>query len=518
MAADAANQVVVCRVPFADYNAYAEIPCWFAQEGFAAFGGLITFENALNVEAQIFVDSGNTEVGVRITPIVTPESGVSSWNDLEDKPFYEEVTPGINLEIPTGANYVEASFTTTGAEPMTIPIKLYRAGGVYTTEQLVGATATLDIGETNPYSKALDSESFLEIEQDGETVGYLVAGEGAYAFIVLADNTVFNTSLDVFDMTVSLTSDNIPTAGTYLINAVIGADETTCTSITKAATTEVHKLNSKFYDGGASSWNDLTDKPFYETVTAAGYNFEINLDDPNYVSGYFNINADVPAKFYRVGDPLTAAQLVGAMGTLNSIGEEHSHVIESNYIEEITDNGDTVGLFVVGEMPYCLVINNANTTIDIDVTNDRPFGCSGTFAQAGTYLLWLDLSALQEGASAYSVSLIKEAESTVTQLPDKYYKAPFIVEITGTTENNITTYSANATYSEILATLQAERSVYATFTSSNFNTIIIQAKALIPGAINFSTMAYVGSSIYAIKIEINDQDEVSANVTTFGSA
>ena len=125
---------------------------------------------------------------------------------------------------------------------------------------------------------------------------------------------------------------------------------------------------------------------------------------------------------------------------------------------------------------------------------------------------------MQEGASAYSVSLIKETETTVTQLPDKYYKAPLIVEITETTENNTTTYSANATYSEILATLQAERPVYAMVTNSNFDTIIIQAKALISGAINFSTMAYVGSSIYAIKIEINDQDEVSMNVTTFGSA
>ena len=339
VAADAANQVVVCRVPFADYNAYAEIPCWFAQEGFAAFGGLITFENALNVEAQIFVDSGNTEVGVRITPIVAPESGITSWNDLEDKPFYEEVTPGINLEMPDGGNYVEASFTVTGEEPMTIPLKLYRAGGVYTPEQLVGATVTLDIGEADPESVVIEADSFLAIEQDGETVGYVAVDGGIHSFIVLADNMVFNTSLNVPGMIATLTSDNIPTAGTYLVNAIMGEDEFTCISITKAATTEVHKLDSKFYDGGVSSWNDLTDKPFYETVTAAGYDYEINLDDPNYVSGYFDINADVPAKFYRVGDPLTAAQLIGAMGTVTNGNEENSHIIESNYIEEIEDNG-----------------------------------------------------------------------------------------------------------------------------------------------------------------------------------
>ena len=69
VAADEDNQVVVCKVPFEDYNASAEIPCWFAQEGFAAFGGLIAFENPLYVEAQIFADGSGTEVSVRATPI-----------------------------------------------------------------------------------------------------------------------------------------------------------------------------------------------------------------------------------------------------------------------------------------------------------------------------------------------------------------------------------------------------------------------------------------------------------------
>lgn len=471
-----------------------------------------------------YIDMGNFFAGAYfIIPSITKDGvtvihkldekfyngGVSSWNDLTDKPFYEEVTPGINLEMPDGASYVEASFTTTGAEPMTIPMKLYRAGGVYTTEQLVGATATLDIGETNPYSKALDSESFLEIEQDGETVGYLVAGEGAYAFIVLADNTVFNTSLDVFDMTDSLTSDNIPTAGTYLINAVIGADETTCTSITKAATTKVHKLDAKFYDGGASSWNDLNDRPFYETVTAAGYNFEIDLDDPNYVSGYFDIgeDEDVPAKFYRVGDPLTAAQLLGATGTVNLGGENNSKDIKSDYIEEIEDNGDTVGLFVAGDMPYCLVINNANTTIDVDATNDRPFGCSGTFTQAGTYLFWIDLSTMEEGASAYAVSLVKEPEATITPLPDKYYKAPLIVEITG---SNQTGYESNKTFNEIVAAVQAGRNIIAYIETAN-GYFVGYPSGFAASGLEIIGETYNNGYKLGVSIQIDSSDGVTAN-------
>ena len=277
------------------------------------------------------------------------------------------------------------------------------------------------------------------------------------------------------------------------------------------------QLSRSEISGGSSgsvSWDNVTNKPFYETVTEQGYNYEIDLSS-NYVSGYFNIGDNIPCRFYRVGDSLTASQLLGAVGEIDNGEEVETHIIESNYIDEIEDNGDTVGLFVAGDMPYCLVVNNANTTINYTGSN---FGCSGTFASAGTYLFWLDLSSLYgEGTAVYNPSFVKANETSVVQLPDKFYKAPFIVEITSTTENNITTYSANATYSEILALLQAERPVYA---SINYNSgvLMVQAKALISSTINFSTMAYIGSYIYAVKIEINDQDEVSANLTVFGSA
>ena len=186
------------------------------------------------------------------------------------------------------------------------------------------------------------------------------------------------------------TSDNLATAIRSIPQS--GGGGTSLPSVTTDDNGKVLKVSSGAWNKGYQSWNDLTDRPFYETVTSQGYNFEIDLDDPNYVSGYFNIGADVPCKFYRVGDPLTAAQLEGAVATFETMGDRASNTILSNYIDEVEDNGNTVGLFVAGDMPYALVVNNANTTIDVDATNDRPFGCSGTFTQAGTYLVWLDLS------------------------------------------------------------------------------------------------------------------------------
>lgn len=104
VAADAAGQIVVCKVPFEDYNASAEIPCWFAQEGFAAFEGLITFDNALIVEAQIFADGSGTEVSVRITPIPTSSNAPlivtltydSSTSNLVGDKTYKEVYDAVD--------------------------------------------------------------------------------------------------------------------------------------------------------------------------------------------------------------------------------------------------------------------------------------------------------------------------------------------------------------------------------------------------------------------------------------
>ena len=271
--------------------------------------------------------------------------------------------------------------------------------------------------------------------------------------------------------------------------------------------------------GGVTSWNDLTDRPFYETVTAAGYNYEIDLDDPNYVSGYFNIGEDVPAKFYRVGDPLTAVQLLGAVGAVDNGETTETHVIESNYIEEITDNGDTVGLFVAGDMPYCLVINNANTTIDYTGT---VFGCSGTFATAGTYLFWLDLSVMEEGATAYNPSLVKADEAVVTQLPDKFYKAPFIVTA-DLDLTNLSVSNVSKSFDEIYAAITSGRVVSLTLQfNDGYHDIAIP---MLPSQvvsndgngfqITFAVTApfsFGGSvNVYTLRVSIGSNDTVSSS-------
>ena len=466
--------------------------------------------------------SGNTFQGdewqLSRSEISGGSSGSVNWDNVTNKPFYEStIGAAYDYTLDTTGAQVTATFDFDG-NGTTLQYLLYRVGDVLNEAQVEGAIATIQttIGSN---STEVNNEKMYDLtDSGGNNVGFCATGD---TDLPMPLGVIINDANTSVDCTVNnhAFSATFTESGTYfavidLSSLLGGTFNVEISELTKVATTEVHKLDSKFYNGGVSSWNDLTDRPFYETVTEQGYNYEIDLSG-NYVSGYFNIGDNIPCRFYRVGDSLTASQLLGAVGEIDNGEEVETHIIESNYIDEIEDNGDTVGLFVAGDMPYCLVINNANTTINYTGSN---FGCSGTFASAGTYLFWLDLSSLYgEGTAVYNPSFVKANETSVVQLPDNFYKAPFIVEITQTTENNIETYSANATYSEILAALQAERPVYANI-NFNLGVLLVQAKALISGTINFSTMAYVENYIYAVKFEINNQDEVSANLTVFGSA
>ena len=262
---------------------------------------------------------------------------------------------------------------------------------------------------------------------------------------------------------------------------------------------------------GTASWNDVTNKPFYETVIDPGFNYLIDLSQ-DYVSGYLDFGAEVPCKFYRVGDVLTASQLEGATGSLNNGVEIEYGTIQSSHIDEIEENGETIGLFVASDMPFALVINNDNTTLNYSGSS---FACSGTFASAGTYLFWIDLSIMEEGASAYNPTLVKEANTNVTMLAEKYYKAPFIVtadlDLSNTSVSNI-----SASFASILAAIQGGRqtSLVLEFNDGTNDVQIPLSPSLITSVqIHFSVTApyaFDGTNvrIYTIDVYINDNDNV----------
>ena len=302
--------------------------------------------------------------------------------------------------------------------------------------------------------------------------------------------------------------------GNGVLSATGGSGGASLPSVTSDDNGKVLKVSSGAWNKGYQSWNDLTDRPFYETVTVPGYNYEIDLSG-NYVSGYFNIGEDIPCRFYRVGDPLTASQLLGAVGAVDNGEEIETHVIESSYIDEIEDNGDTVGLFVAGDMPYCLVINNANTTINY---TGSVFGCSGTFAAAGTYLFWIDLSSLfGEGAAAYNPSLVKADEAVIAQLPDKFYKAPLVVTADLDIQQ-LSVSNVSATFAEIEAAITAERPVtlWLQFNDGyhDVNVPLMPSMGVEGMQVDFAVTApyiFGGSkNVYTVYVSINASNTVSA--------
>lgn len=184
-------------------------------------------------------------------------------------------------------------------------------------------------------------------------------------------------------------------------------------------------VNGDAASGAVTSWDDLQDKPFYyESKTDYNYATDLELD---YISGTVKRNDLVlPTKFYHVGKALTSSQLVGGVATLVGNGTVSEKTIASADIEEIEVNGDTVGLLVSDStIPYAIVIYNNNTTLDYDGTN---FTITGTFGSRGVYAPWIDLSAIQSGATAYIASLVGATKESLKKLDEKFYNGTYWVD------------------------------------------------------------------------------------------
>ena len=175
--------------------------------------------------------------------------GVTSWNDLTDKPFYEESVAGYSFSNP---DYTSDACIEFNAEAVGVvcPCKALRMGNPVSSELLLGAVLVY-------YDSANDGEQTITVNSSN----IYTAGEGyiiiANAFAVLVSPTD-NATLSYSDLTFSL-SIQLPTAGTYFVYAdtspLYGTDDAKyyAISLTKEPTTTVHKLDQKFLpdSGGA---------------------------------------------------------------------------------------------------------------------------------------------------------------------------------------------------------------------------------------------------------------------------
>ncbi|MBR3552460.1 MAG: hypothetical protein IKN72_03620 [Clostridia bacterium] len=268
--------------------------------------------------------------------------------------------------------------------------------------------------------------------------------------------------------------------------------------------------------GGASSWNNLTDKPFYEEEVP-GYEYEMpDSPDAPYTEASLVIedgggSMTCPVKMYRVAEPLTAQQLLGAdteivigsdsdTQTIHIVDDEEPGNDEARIIE-VTG----IGRGVAGNSPLLVVADEDVSNFSITIGSVT---LSTLAINAGTYLLFIDLSQIQEGMTMVVNSLSKDDAEVVHQLAGKFVfpqtaagdilqadannhiaAVPFIVPteqdvgkivtidnnghfvledkdfpVTITEDNG--TYSSDKSTSEIYAASQSKKNVYAVMDST----------------------------------------------------
>lgn len=236
---------------YTSFGLPCEIPCVAALEvqiegqafPVAVFAGPIAGEGIKIATISGIPDGGSDEWSIELSDI----SSSVSYNDLDDKPFYEEtVSPAMIYTIPyTDGSNPDKSYQIPFAGD-TAYAYLYRVGDALTASQLEGATvnwvsSTQSGDETS--TLAITSNNITEV-----TNGRYVMSDG-FPLVFVAD--IDGVDIDIQDPTNFKSLE----AGTYLVyidaDSVQSGARLYTASLSKAAVTTVYKLNAKFYDSYA---------------------------------------------------------------------------------------------------------------------------------------------------------------------------------------------------------------------------------------------------------------------------
>lgn len=174
------------------------------------------------------------------------KTGATSWNELTDRPFYEETLPAISIAQPDYTSEDAVSFNAS-VSGFTVPCKAVRVADYLPQNRVVGATigvTSVINGNTEGFTSEITDEDCVLINH-----GYMCwPAEMPYVFVTDQDQTTVAMSDESLQLSVTL-----PTAGVYFVymdlTELLGVI-TYPNALTKAAQTVVHKLDSRFLDTG----------------------------------------------------------------------------------------------------------------------------------------------------------------------------------------------------------------------------------------------------------------------------
>lgn len=286
-----------------------------------------------------------------------------SWNDLTDKPFYEETEHVV----------IEWDGNTDGLECVSVPvdggIMFYKINDTVPTKaELVGRTATFFDGETT--QDIILSEVDGSIMEFPEYDGVIIVGGPVY--IMPRDNTIID-------------GYTFPTAGWY---AVYEPGYPYITHI-EFDTTTVHSIDPKFLPEGSVGWEE--DNRVFINWDGNTEGREVVDPTGEMLEYYIHVSDIVPEPNSFVGATLAA--------TIIEDGTVVSATVEENHIHRYNDD-----LYMASaekdDLGFGVIVVKA--PVDIDVLH---------FPKAGVYFL---------GTSMYYTSRCALGSIDVTQIDPKY--------------------------------------------------------------------------------------------------
>lgn len=394
-------------------------------------------------------------VGGKVPASQLPDT---SWNDLQDRPFYEETVPAINITDPDYTSENAVSFNAS-ASGYTVPCKVLRVAEYIPAERMVGATivfVTHQDGSTDTGSDEIDNEDVMSIDH-----GYICwLADTPYIFAADQDQTTVEMSAESLQFSVIL-----PTAGTYFIyidTTDLTGVITYLTSLQKAASTVVHKLDNRFLDCG----NILIDATCTGTQLQSG-SFQLSLPSGTAAAALSQSDYNKRNVFLQ----LTASDL-----NLVVLVPIHVGLMTAD------SSGNVMPQSAVG-----------STTFFSDFT--------------GTMQRW-------------NINATVTMTDTVTVVLTPMVKGPFLVTATLSAQvgSDTLTGTADKTFAQISAAVATGQEVKARF---NFDSDIELRLAVIPktnsGSFIFIGFMTVHGGIAAIEIRIDSSNNVTGYFEMYGS-
>lgn len=326
--------------------------------------------------------------------------GVASWNDLEDKPFGVE---DVILTLPEDTS----NCTTVASYPL---------------EALGGLSLSATKASENYFNSP--DETFgaeIGLTANGSSMDFVVVNSDIVEF----DNGFMAQRLDGgwYPLYINITSAGTATIDTTNMlgeNLIFDFAETGLYFLNTEGliTTDyfkyknIKKIDEKFLpgsaSGGVSSWNDLTDRPFYEGVML--------IEPPSNISEAIAISSQpledmggMSFIFVRGGDAFnTPEETYDGLIKLNYGGEVLDFIINDSYLNAL-NNGFALIDLSSGFFPLVVNVNSSGTTI---LPAADMFGEDMVFevTEPGAYFLNI------EGMA----NVISYSNAVIKQLDDKF--------------------------------------------------------------------------------------------------